>query len=149
MKGLHPGQAIEHSSFSYSFACFPQTIPINYKFKDKISSDKIKSNAKIVNYSPNKIVIDAYLHRRGFLFLSEIYYPGWNVYVDGKKSKILQANSIFRAVCVDKGRHKIEFCYNPLSFKLGLITSLISWISIIGALLLISLSGRKLNKRKS
>ena len=57
------------------------------------------------------------------LFMSEMYYPGWNAYVDGKEKKIYRANYAFRAVTLDPGVHQIEFAYRPWTFWLGLAIS--------------------------
>ena len=78
----------------------------------------------IGKYRPNYISIDAELVKPGFLFLSDSYYPGWKAYVDGRETKIYRANFMFRAVALDRGAHKIEFVYDPLSFKLGMVISI-------------------------
>jgi hypothetical protein len=107
------------------------------KTKEK---EKIKESfpiPKIVKYQPEKVIIETTLAKDGFLVLSDSYYPGWKVFVDGKEDKILKANYIMRAVKLNKGHHKIEFIYDPLSFKLGLIISLSTFLFII--ILLISI----------
>ena len=53
------------------------------------------------------------------LFLSDSYHPGWHVYVDGRKVKLLRANYAFRAVVVPRGAHKVVFEYKPASLSLG------------------------------
>jgi len=62
----------------------------------------------------------------GLLFVSDSYYPGWKAYLDGKETKIYRANYTFRAVFVPKGKHTINFIYEPESFKIGLVISLAS-----------------------
>jgi hypothetical protein len=80
--------------------------------------------AEITSYSPHQVVIEADLQADGFLVLSDTYYPGWKVYVDGREDKIYQADYLFRAVFLKQGRHVVEFRYNPLSFRIGLAISL-------------------------
>jgi len=65
------------------------------------------------------------------LVLSDTYYPGWEVYVDEKRDKIYKANYCFRAVALSKGKHKVKFAYNPLSFRIGLYVSLTTLLLII------------------
>ena len=78
---------------------------------------------EILDYGPSSIRLFVNAPRPGYVFLSDTYYPGWKVYVDGKGSKILRANYMFRAVKVDEGGHEIRYIYDPLSFKLGAIVS--------------------------
>ena len=52
---------------------------------------------------------------QGILILHDIYYPGWEVTVDGERRPILRTNVLFRGVEVPAGRHKIAFEFRPLS----------------------------------
>lgn len=92
------------------------------------SSSIEDSSVKMVQYSPQEIKIKTILTADGFLVLSDTNYPGWEVYVNGKKEKILTANYIMRAVALNKGIHEIRFIYQPLSFKRGWIISLIALV---------------------
>ena len=88
------------------------------------------------------VVTGQSLHRRrisvtgecpGLLVLSEIFYPGWQVSVDGAPAPVLRANVAFSAVWLDAGVHEVEWRYAPRSFRLGLATSgvtlgLLIWI---------------------
>ncbi len=79
--------------------------------------------AKLVRYSNDRVVINATLGDPGVLVLADSYYPGWKVFVDERQGKILQANHFFRGVELPAGNHRVEFVYDPLSFKLGLVIS--------------------------
>ena len=87
-------------------------------------------NVQITEYRLNSITLDAFSDANGFLFTSEIYYPGWRAYVDGEESKIYKTNYIFRAVYLTPGSHTIVFKYDPFSFKIGLCVSLLTLLSI-------------------
>ena len=65
------------------------------------------------------------------LFLSDNYYPGWKAYVDNKEVKIYRANYTFRSIYLPKGDHIITFEYDPMSFKIGYIITLLSVIALI------------------
>ncbi len=95
------------------------------------------SSAVITGYTPENVSIKAAvaLHSGGFLVLSDTYYPGWQVFVNGKKSRILCADYTLRAVWLTQGEHLVEFRYSPFSFRLGgaiSIGCLIILASIIG-----------------
>ncbi|HAV42603.1 TPA: hypothetical protein DCX15_01100 [bacterium] len=99
---------------------------------------KAQGEATIIEYQPEKVIIQAELNQDGFLVLSDSWYPGWKVFVNGKKGKILRANYIMRAVQLSNGRHLVEFIYDPPSFKVGLFISLTIFILIL-ILLVVSL----------
>jgi len=82
--------------------------------------------AEFVSYSSNKVVVKTSSDVDSFLFLSDSYYPGWKAFLDGEETKIYRANYAFRAVPVPSGKHQVIFSYQPFSFKLGLVISLIS-----------------------
>jgi hypothetical protein len=65
------------------------------------------------------------------LVLSDTYYPGWKAFVDGIPEKIYQANYAFRAVPLNAGTHKVEFVYDPMSFKLG---AGVTFLGILGCI---------------
>jgi len=58
------------------------------------------------------------------LFLSDLFYPGWEATVDGAEARVLRANHAFRAVALAPGEHVVEFRYRPASFRLGAAVSL-------------------------
>lgn len=93
-------------------------------------------NVIITNYQPNKIELSVSLNKPKILFMSETYYPGWKVYIDGNEGTIYKANYAFRGVPLLKpGEHKVVFLYRPLSVIVGGIITLIGIIAtvLIGA----------------
>nr|MBI5455872.1 YfhO family protein [Candidatus Levybacteria bacterium] len=94
--------------------------------------DGVSGSAKIISYTANKIKIKTNSSRNSLLFLSDIYYSGWEALVDGKNAKIYRADYTFRAVYLPKGNHAVEFIYNPLSFRLGLISACLGLFALVG-----------------
>ncbi|MFN8458348.1 MAG: YfhO family protein [Anaerolineae bacterium] len=86
---------------------------------------------EFVTYTPNYAKIKAQLSAPGVLILSDIYYPGWNVYVDGVPTHLYAANLMMRGVPVAAGVHDIEFKYEPMSFKIGMYVSLATLILVV------------------
>jgi hypothetical protein len=84
---------------------------------------------EFISESNNRLQLHVEASGDSFLVLSDTYYPGWKVYVDGEKKKIYRANYTFRAVPLRPGTHQVEFVYDPLSFKLG---AMITFLTIIG-----------------
>ncbi|MDP2960504.1 MAG: YfhO family protein [candidate division Zixibacteria bacterium] len=92
------------------------------------------NNVEFISETNNQLQLFVETTENSLLLLSDTYYPGWKVFVDGKEEKILRANYNFRAVSLSRGVHWVEFVYAPLSFKLGAGLSIIGVIScaIIG-----------------
>lgn len=66
----------------------------------------------------------------GFLVLADTYYPGWQVFVDGVENRVYQADSVLRAVPLGMGPHRVEFVYDPASFKAGLLITTVVLLSL-------------------
>ena len=108
----------------------------------KLSLNDVAGEAKIINYSSNKVVISTNSKGNALLFLSDTFYPGWEALVDGKNTTIYRADYTFRAVYVPKGEHKVEFIYNPLSFNLGLLGAFLGVIFSLGISFVIKKRGK-------
>lgn len=70
------------------------------------------------------------------------YYPGWEARVNGTPAEILRAYGALSAVIVTEDHARVELVYNPLSYRVGVLLSLFTWIAsgILGAQLLVSRS---------
>lgn len=83
-----------------------------------------------------------------FMVISEIYYPeGWNIYINGEKTKIHPANYILRGIIVPPGEHLIEMIFEPQSYRISLILSFIGLssaiiLSLVGAIFYFKLNYR-------
>lgn len=89
--------------------------------------DKARKNGKVefLSETNNRLRLRAEIEAEAILVLSDTYYPGWKVFVDGREKKILRANYNFRAVVLPSGAHQVDFVYSPLSYQLG---AGITWI---------------------
>lgn len=87
--------------------------------------------AKIVNFSPNQVVLSTTSGHDAVLVLADQYDDGWRAFVDGKDTKIVRANLIFRAIKVPSGLHQVVFSYQPASFGLGLKIFFITAVTMI------------------
>jgi len=82
--------------------------------------------AKIVKDKPDEVLIRVKTQKMGILFLADSYYPGWRAWVDGREVKIEKADGLFRSVLVADGEHLVRFHYEPWSFYVGGIISLVT-----------------------
>lgn len=110
--------------------------PKKYVLLDKSPGNEIFDEGEsemieIRKYSPNEIIIEANISNPGFLVLSEVWYPTWKVYVDGKPSEIYKSYLALMSVYVDKGEHEVRFTHESFSLKVG------SWITFSTIIFLI------------
>ena len=107
-------------------------------------SDLDLQPARITEYTPERVVVEARAPAPAVLVLTDSHYPGWRVRVDGKQRRILLANGLYRAVVVDAGAHQVVFEYRPVSFRAGVALSLTSLGILAGVGIRSSGGGRKL-----
>lgn len=89
------------------------------------------AEVELLSYEPERIVISADLAADGYLVLTDAYYPGWRALTDGLEVPIYRADLLFRAVYLPAGQHRVEFIYDPLSFKLGAAISLAALLALV------------------
>jgi Bacterial membrane protein YfhO len=90
-------------------------------------------SARIIEYKPEKVVVDATARRPAELVLTDVDFPGWKVKVDGKSADLHRVDYLLRGTSLPAGRHRVEFSYEPLSFRAGWIISLIALLALAGA----------------
>ena len=77
------------------------------------------TSAEITLFEPDQIVFDLTVERPGLLFVSEIWHPSWQAYLDGDPIEVYRTNVAFRGVEVPAGRHELRFRYSAAEFRLG------------------------------
>ena len=107
-------------------------------FKDSLST------VKLTSYAPNALTYETSSSKDGVVVFSEIYYPGWQAYLDGQAVDHGRADYILRAMKVPAGKHKIEFKFDPQSIH---TTENIAYVAlgvlILGAIGVIVIEVRK------
>jgi hypothetical protein len=84
--------------------------------------------------SDTRIALDARAETGSFLILSDVYYPGWRAYVDGRPTHIYQTDYLLRGVVIPPGRHSVEFVFRPRSSYVGLGLSAISAVGVLAVI---------------
>jgi uncharacterized membrane protein YfhO len=92
------------------------------------------SSCSVTDYQSENIKLRASTNRPGYLVLSEIFYPGWQAAVDGKKVDILCGNYLFRVIPLEEGDHDVCLEFTSWPFRVGAIISLLSLAFCLGVL---------------
>jgi uncharacterized membrane protein YfhO len=95
---------------------------------------RLLQTVDILSENNNRLILQAKAIENSLLVLSDTYFPGWKAFVDGKETKIYRADYAFRAIPLKAGTHRVEFIYDPISFKLGVGGTL---MGIIGCVVII------------
>ncbi len=88
------------------------------------SGPVVPGRASITSYAPSRVAITARADRSSLLVLSDTYYRGWQVTVNGRPEPIHQVDYLLRGVVVPAGRDHIVFTYDASSFNRGWVVSL-------------------------
>ena len=78
-----------------------------------------------ISFATNRVTGDINLEEPKILLLSTPYLSGWTAYVDGEKTKLLRANTMFTALPLSEGYHEIELRYHTPGLLAGLILTII------------------------
>lgn len=91
---------------------------------------------KMLRYSASGFELTASSQQTGLLVLSEIYYPGWLAWVDGKPAEVYRVNGILRGIFLSPGQHLVNFRFRPQSLQVGVAGFMLGAILIALLLLL-------------
>jgi len=113
-----------------------QTAIINAEFKIELQDFEFNidplDNIKLVSYKANELVYESDGVYDQLAVFSEMYYKnGWNAYVDGNLTPHFRADYVLRAMIIPKGKHKIEFKFEPQVIKTGKTITLISYVLML------------------
>jgi hypothetical protein len=97
------------------------------------STCKNAGTARITDYAPRTVVVATEARCPTYLVLTDLFYPGWQVSVNGVPVETLAADTAFRGVPVPAGASVVTFEYSPTSFKVGV------WLAVSGLVLLLGL----------
>jgi hypothetical protein len=100
------------------------------------------SRATITRDSPLRVEILAEMNGSGYVVLADTAYPGWEAEVDGAPAPIYAAESLFRAVFVPGGTHRVAFHYEPRALRRGLAWSVGTLVVALGVLSAVPRSAR-------
>jgi hypothetical protein len=84
------------------------------------------ASASVTGYSANEIRAAVRTTQPGIFFFSEVWYPAWHAYVDGRPQKVLRAFTSLRAVEVPAGQHTVVLRYESDAFQMGSLITLIT-----------------------
>ncbi len=74
---------------------------------------------QVVYPNPQRAELTVSLDSAGIVVLSDVYYPGWKLTIDGQPAPIYKVNRLMRGAAVPEGDHKLVYIYEPRSYQIG------------------------------
>jgi hypothetical protein len=111
----------------------------------EVPSDPTLDQAVVTSYEVDRVGLRTSTTTPGLVVLSEIYYPAWHAYVDGKATHLYVADGALRAVAVPAGEHSIELRLESRALAVGILIS--SAAVFLLAILLVRAGGRVVYSR--
>ena len=97
-----------------------------------------EASATIVSHSPQEIRWDVTTDEDRLLVVSEMYYPaGWKAFLDEDEVPIHRVNFLLRGIEVPTGSHELVMRFEPASYRIGYLVSLLSTLFAYGGLAVI------------
>lgn len=87
------------------------------------------ADIQLISYEPNRLEYAFSAKTPQLAVFSEIfYYTGWHAYIGEKEVPFFRADYLLRAMNLEAGNYKITFVFDPSSYRIGKIISIISSI---------------------
>jgi hypothetical protein len=109
---------------------------LDNKFKIHPGKSNLGVHFKVIKETSESYVFEFTSPDRGYFFIADANYPGWEAFVNDKKTKIYTANILGKAIKLEPGTCTIKFNFQSRSILWG------KWISIatLGVLTIVWIS---------
>ncbi|MDG4812246.1 YfhO family protein [Hydrogenovibrio sp. 3SP14C1] len=123
-----PSFGVDDSSINFS---------LDESFNYKINS---------ILVSPNETKIELVSSNSALISFNSPYAPGWNVYINGEKHKLVKVNGIFMGVVIpNKGSYEVKFRFDPLT---AYISFSLAYLIIFILIIILVLQQRTVQKQR-
>ena len=89
------------------------------------SPPRATETVKVTYPTPQRAELEVSLESPGLVILADVYYPGWELTIDGKPAPIYRVNRLMRGAAVPPGTHHLVYSYAPQSFRIGAVLSIL------------------------
>ena len=86
--------------------------------------------ATVERYTADALSVTIDAPSGGWLLVTERWARSWRANVDGRATRVLGGNFVFRAIEVPQGKHKVEFNYEPLALPWLAATSWMTMLAV-------------------
>ncbi|MGN0483625.1 MAG: YfhO family protein [Lachnospiraceae bacterium] len=132
----------EKGTFTYDqmqVVCQPMA---TFRTSRDVLGKECLQNVKMEN---NELTGEITVSKDKLLCISFPYSDGWSAYVDGKKTEVKQADTMFLGLELKKGHHTVQLCYCTPTLEVGLI---ITFVGIIVFFVLLWCQRKRKSERR-
>lgn len=98
------------------------------------ASDLSGQKVEVTMFRPDSVEMKVTAPADSLLIASEVWYPGWKAYIDGKAARIFRTDYLLRGVLMPQGEHALLMKFRPPLYILGAALSMAS-LFFIGAVI--------------
>jgi len=125
---------LHNPAFNPSLLALVESAPPLPMQNPNLATSAAPGEVTVSSYENERILLKTRTVANSLLVLGERYYNGWKATVDGSEVQIHPVNHVLRGIYLTPGEHKVEFLFDPLSFKIGKYLTLISFALFAGML---------------
>lgn len=96
---------------------------------------RVGGSVRWLEGSNHSVRVEVDAPARSLLVLTDTWYPGWRVSVDGRPAPIRRVNWHFKGVYVEPGTHRVRFDYRPRGLVPAAIVSALALAGLIGVVI--------------
>jgi Bacterial membrane protein YfhO len=125
-------EAVKHPTFDPLETVVMESLP--EELSEVRSGTEFSGSVEIVDSDVNRYHFRVQASTPGVLVVSQNFYPGWKATVNGRSVSVFPADHALTGIALPEGHYDLHFAFQPSSFKLGAVLSIIS-VSFLAALL--------------
>ncbi len=95
--------------------------------------ERIEGGVRWLPGNNHSVRLDVEAPSRVLLVLTDAWYPGWKVAVDGERAPLRRVNWQFKGVVLEPGEHRVRFEYRPRGIAFGAIASAVGVLVLMVA----------------
>ena len=132
---LYHADVVDSDAFALALLDDPRYAPrekviLHQPASLKLSGGHEGGMATIVSFAPEAIDMIINAPENAILSLAQPHYVGWRAQLNGGDISILRAYTGLSALEIPAGRHQLALRYDPLSYRIGLLFSLLTWLGL-------------------
>jgi len=110
--------------------------PLNFDTSGTVKKLEIPNATNHYALFP-EITLQTDVPKPALLVISNLYFPGWIIYLDGRTWQMFRADYLLQSVVIPSGRHILRFEYRPISFLIGAFTFISTIITLLACAYLV------------
>ena len=99
----------------------------------RFANSTTDASVRVTDYRANQVTLQASSSSGGEVILTDLFYPGWEVTIDGQPAEARRVEGMYRGVDVPAGEHLIEWKFRSKSLTHGMVVSVIAgimWVTL-------------------